>query len=187
MKSRLIDLTGRQFGKYTVIARAEDRVHRCKNGRNARVTTWLCRCHCGFEKIQDSYTLRKNRANSCASCSPTRFQWQGTGEIGKSYWSSICTGARKRNIPINISISDAWELFLEQNRQCAITGVPLVFARCFSGRAGDTQTASLDRIDSSKGYIDGNIQWVHRDINRMKNTFDQATFVAWCKKVAEHS
>ncbi len=187
MKSRLIDLTGKQFGKYTVIRRAPDRVHQCKNGRSTHVTAWLCRCSCGFEKVQDSYTLRKERACGCAKCSPTRFHWQGVGEIGKSYWSNICNGARKRDIQMLVTIEYAWELFLKQNRQCALTGVPLIFARCFSGKAGDLQTASLDRIDSSKGYIEGNIHWVHKDVNRMKGGLDQSTFVQWCKRVAERN
>jgi hypothetical protein len=48
-------------------------------------------------------------------------------------------------------------------------------------------TASLDRIDSSKGYCEDNVQWVHKDINRMKNTFDQDYFISLCKLIAENS
>jgi len=47
-------------------------------------------------------------------------------------------------------------------------------------------TASVDRIDSSIGYVMGNIQWVHKDINKMKSDFSQELFIAWCGLVASH-
>ena len=45
-------------------------------------------------------------------------------------------------------------------------------------------TASLDRIDSKKGYIKGNLQWVHKDLNIMKNSYPNQYFIEMCKKVA---
>ena len=48
-----------------------------------------------------------------------------------------------------------------------------------------TATASLDRIDSTKGYIDGNIQWVHKRINTMKMDMSQKDFIDFCKQVAQ--
>ena len=47
-------------------------------------------------------------------------------------------------------------------------------------------TASLDRIDSSKGYVKGNIQWVHIAINFMKHSLPEEEFVRWCCLVAKH-
>jgi hypothetical protein len=41
-------------------------------------------------------------------------------------------------------------------------------------------------IDSSKGYIEGNIQWVHKDINNMKWDFTQEEFINYCKLVANN-
>jgi len=49
------------------------------------------------------------------------------------------------------------------------------------------RTASLDRIDSSKGYVKGNLQWVHKDINMMKNHYNQKYFIEICKKVATNA
>lgn len=48
-------------------------------------------------------------------------------------------------------------------------------------------TASLDRIDSSKGYVEGNVHWVHKDINIMKWDFPLETFIKMCKFVAENN
>ena len=46
------------------------------------------------------------------------------------------------------------------------------------------KTASLDRIDSNKGYTKDNVQFVHKDINWMKQDFEQNKFIEYCKKVA---
>jgi hypothetical protein len=46
------------------------------------------------------------------------------------------------------------------------------------------QTASLDRIDSSKGYEIDNIQWVHVMVNMCKNKYPQDKFVEMCKAIA---
>ena len=47
-------------------------------------------------------------------------------------------------------------------------------------------TASLDRIDSSKGYTIDNIQWLHKDINKMKWDFSQEKFLELCKKIVNN-
>lgn len=44
-------------------------------------------------------------------------------------------------------------------------------------------TASLDRIDSSKGYIEGNVQWVHKYVNVMKWDFSMEEFLDICRKI----
>jgi hypothetical protein len=77
----------------------------------------------------------------------------------------------------------AWDLFLKQNKKCVLSGLPIEF----KARRKGHNTASLDRINSNEGYVDGNVQWVHKDINWMKNTFSQQHFVDMCKKVADHA
>ena len=46
-------------------------------------------------------------------------------------------------------------------------------------------TASLDRIDSLLGYTIDNVQWVHKDINRIKFDMSQCRFVELCCLIAE--
>jgi len=55
-----------------------------------------------------------------------------------------------------------------------------------SSMAEGASTASLDRIDSSKGYVRGNIQWVHIAINFMKHSLPEEEFIRWCCLVAQY-
>jgi len=48
----------------------------------------------------------------------------------------------------------------------------------------NANTASLDRIDSSKGYIEGNVQWVHKMVNMSKQQYTQEEFINMCIAVA---
>lgn len=86
---------------------------------------------------------------------------------------------------VKVSIEDIWNLYLNQNRKCALTGMNIGFRTLKDPRSYNT--ASLDRIDSSKGYVIGNIQWIHKDINRLKNNYQQLQFIELCKKVAKHN
>lgn len=43
---------------------------------------------------------------------------------------------------------------------------------------------SLDRIDSNKGYIENNIQWVVKEINFMKNNLTEKEFFILCNSVS---
>lgn len=38
-------------------------------------------------------------------------------------------------------------------------------------------TASLDRIDGARGYVEGNVWWVHKDVNVMKMDLEVDYFV----------
>lgn len=47
--------------------------------------------------------------------------------------------------------------------------------------------ASLDRIDSSKGYIKGNVQWTTIDANIAKQDMKESDFIELCQKVVNHA
>ena len=54
-----------------------------------------------------------------------------------------------------------------------------------SSRVSDG-TASLDRIDSSKGYTIDNVQWVHKKVNMMKKDMSDSEFIAWCNEISSY-
>jgi hypothetical protein len=53
-------------------------------------------------------------------------------------------------------------------------------------RKASGNTASVDRIDSSKDYTQDNTQLVHVHINMMKQHYDQQYFIDMCKNVSEY-
>jgi hypothetical protein len=50
---------------------------------------------------------------------------------------------------------------------------------------GET-TASLDRINSKKGYTKDNVQWVHKWINFMKQDLDEEEFITFCEAIVNY-
>ncbi len=169
-----INLTGKKINKWTVIERGPN----SRTGGNAR---WWCECACGRRRLVQSDTLRNNKSRSCMNCR----RRSAHGDIMGEYWSSLKHHAKARNVPITLTIQDFWELFLDQDKRCALTGLELCFAP--STKQKSEQTASLDRIDSDKGYIPGNVQWVHKDINRMKSTLLQERFLELCNLVSNYA
>jgi hypothetical protein len=178
-KRRLNDLTGRTFGKWSVVKRIEN--------DKWNMTKYLCRCECGEEKDVYAKHLNSGDSNGCHSCSVVsgqkHAQWKGCGDISGGWWSThigACDRQRNGNTtPVKITKEFAWELFQKQNKKCALSGLELVISNDHK-----KNTASIDRIDSAKGYTEENVQWVHKHINIMKNRFDQDYFIEMCKLIS---
>ncbi|MFA6233677.1 MAG: hypothetical protein WC824_05725 [Bacteroidota bacterium] len=176
MRNLRKDLTGLRFGILTVIQRMPNQ---------GGDIMYECLCDCGKQTIAIGYNIHKGFTQSCG-CMRQRTgknnpNWRGHGEIPLQYWTGVHIGATRRGLRVHVSIEDVWNLFLTQARKCAISGVPLNFAGYNSGKE---QTASLDRIDSTIGYENGNLQWVHKDMQWMKGTFTQQEFLDWIRVIA---
>lgn len=62
----------------------------------------------------------------------------------------------------------------------------LHFAKTSKDLRNKENTASLDRIDSSKEYTIENIQWVHVVVNYMKQSYPQEEFIKWCHIISNY-
>lgn len=140
------------------------------------------KCDCGTEKAVAVWTLVANKSRSCSKCSYVK-AFKGYGEISITYYNALRSAALRRKHSFHISIEHIWDLFLQQERRCAISGCPLILTN--SNHLRD-QTASLDRIDSKQGYVEGNLQWVHKDINKMKMDLQEEDFFRMVKQIYEH-
>ena len=159
---------------------------------------WKCSdCHHEWQ----SRISTRSRGSGCPNCKKINFRgnknpnWTGYGEISSTYWNKIkihATAERRSRyrgkpmeaLPFEITIEYAWNLFLKQNRRCALSGEPLVLPCKRNGKF--TGTASLDRIDSSKGYVINNVQWIDKQFQPIKRNLPDNVFITLCQKVAAY-
>lgn len=141
---------------------------------------YLCRCSCGTEANVLGTALRAGQSNNCVECKKSYPNYEGL--VG-SYMTRLMHGAQERGIVVYIDLHFLWEVWLKQKGKCALTGESLMLMK---GRKDNDFTASVDRIDSDLGYVPGNVQWVHKTINLLKNSYSEEDFVKMCKAVAAY-
>lgn len=176
MKAR--DLTGQVYGMLTVCNRLTNR-----KGITQSKVRWLVKCDCGNAFEVDAADLYRKDGKRRVSCGCMNFRkaekspfWKSSNKISHTYWTAVIGSALKRNIDFNITIQQAYRKFLQQKGICSLSGLEIEL----------NKTASLDRIDSSKGYTESNIQWLHKDINKLKSNWSEDKFINLCKKVAQY-
>jgi len=105
--------------------------------------------------------------------------------INGSHFNSIKSSAQIRCLKFEVSKEQIYDLFLIQKCKCKISGVELTMPENNNDYITGNFTASLDRIDSNKGYTIDNIQWVHKKINIMKQNMTDQEFINWCKIISD--
>jgi hypothetical protein len=148
-------------------------------------------CGCGKEiHYKTKYTWEKGMINNsqCPSCRtannnrlPHRSMkgtsnpaWRGYKDVPGKTLSKLKRGAKARGISFDITIEDIQEKLEKQDYKCALTNWSVAFS----------ENASVDRIDSNKGYTKDNIQIVDKRINMMKRDFDEKFFIDACKAIS---
>jgi hypothetical protein len=169
-------MIGEQFGSWTVLEWSHT------TPAPAYKKYYRCVCSCGEEAIVQRQSLKNGTSTRCRAC---RYEdlsgernpnWSGFKDISGTFFGDIKEGAKKRGIEFNLRIQDIQEVWDLQAGICALTGWELEIGK----------DASIDRINSDIGYQSDNIQFVHKDVNWMKNAFSQEYFVKVCKAVAKH-
>jgi hypothetical protein len=162
---------GQKFGLLTLIA---------INGKsnNDKGTRWDCRCECGNTVNVPQSRLKNNRVKSCGCWRKRKRNhlWKGYCGVSGARVSEIKFRAKKRKIDFDLDAKFLWNLYIKQNKKCAITGIGIDL---------DTD-GSLDRIDSSKGYVKDNVWWTTKDINKMKLDFSLKEFIQLCEYVVKN-
>jgi hypothetical protein len=71
-------------------------------------------------------------------------------------------------------------IYEQQQGLCALSGVKMTY---IAGNGRVPTNISLDRINSSVGYLRGNVQFVCDVVNRMKQDLTQIDLVMWCERI----
>ncbi len=154
------------------------------NHKSHQKMKFLCYCGKTFyakpNKIFDGHT----KSCGCLLIKNGELKSKRYKEISYSYFKRIIRGAKLRRYKFNLTIKYLWNLFLKQNKRCAYSNQELTFSRNICLKPQD-QTASLDRKNNLKGYVVGNVQWIHKDINFMKQDMGDKEFIKMCKKISD--
>lgn len=134
-------------------------------------------CRCGNIRVMRNDAV-KDKKTSCGCAHKTSRQHLYTET--RKYWFSRCWaswrgGARTRGIEWNLTKPEVLKIWEKQQGLCYYTGVELEILPKY------ITTASLDRIDSSKGYTIDNIVFTSKVFNRMKCNFSLEVLMFMCK------
>jgi dCMP deaminase len=106
-------------------------------------------------------------------------KFNGYQDISGSTWADLIYSAKRRNIKFDLKIEDVWDLYLKQDKKCALSGIEIFFYKEKKKR----NTASIDRKDSKLDYTLDNIQILHKDVNNMKGSLTQKGCINLCSKI----
>ena len=161
-----------------------------------------CNCDfCGITFLKAESELKRNtnlgRKNFCSrSCSAKGLQNFGDkrntkppqhGRLKDEYsnFREHMGRIRKRHKEYDVTVEYLKSVWDSQNGQCPYTGVKLILKDFTKKDIDPMFLASVDRIDSDKGYIKGNIQWVSAPINYLKSNLTHNQVIDMCKKIQE--
>lgn len=176
--AKFVDVQGQKFGKLVVVEKDKN--------TNGHENYWTCRCECGGVCSVRISHLRAGTVWRCHNCKCASMRNEKLcGEITTQFWKRLLKNASLKKRGVSFTPEEAWNIFNEQNGCCAYSGVRLEFSESSSHTVRNQTTASIDRIDSNKPYVLGNIQWVHKVVNKMKMDLEPTEFLDWCKKIAK--
>ena len=183
MAKKLPDLTGKIFGRLTVVCL--QRSMKYSNGNYKRY--WLCRCSCGNETEVIGSNLGK-QTNSCGCLSRELKSSDGRnayrikpGAAFRAVYGDYKIQAAKRDIE--------WCLSEEQFKN--LTSLPCYYtgkspSNMHTAQSGETFVYSgIDRRDNNKGYIFENCVPFCKEVNIMKNALPYDEFIKLCKCIVK--
>jgi len=158
--NRQIVEIGEEYNDWTTIS--QDWYDKEKNATLVEV-----QCKCGTVKVVRKYTILKGISKKCRGCMG-RENFTGYEDLGGYHLNQIQRSAKKRNLEYKVTPEYLWKLLEAQDFKCVLTGEPIKLSRTIDNKT-KVQTASLDRIDSKKGYVEGNVRWIHKVVNQMRS------------------
>ena len=104
------------------------------------------------------------------------------------HWKNAKKRVKEKKLIINITINDIKLQWEKQNGICVYSGRKMILPKSSTYDKNSTTSpnrASLDRIIPSKGYVNGNIQWICLMAQYAKNIFAENELLEFCQDVTK--
>lgn len=177
-EKNLNDLTGKKFGRWTVLYRVEND----KSG----ASRWMCQCDCGKEIEVRGTNLRDGTTESCGCLQKKIVSEVHKIEYGlsakKNVYDSYKRQAKRRDLLFEL----IFEQFLNLTQQsCHYCGSePSNFSK--GNGNGSFTYNGIDRVDNNQGYIIENCVPCCWNCGRAKNNLSYDEFIEWGKRLGNY-
>ena len=175
--NKLIDMTGKKFGRLTVIKRSYPNT---KGG----FANWLCKCECGMEKIIIGNGLRTGNTQSCGCLQKEIAGNQKRLKQGLANMREMIrgyrNGAKRRGLEYNLTEEQFFEL-TQQN--CYYCGAKPNNVSNFKGYNGTYIYNGIDRKNNDLGYTIENSVPCCKLCNYKKSDMTLQDFQNWIRRV----
>jgi hypothetical protein len=108
--------------------------------------------------------------------------------IERKHLSFFLRKQKIRNNEWELRYEELFRVWDKQNGLCPYSGVYLQplkeWSRGVPGNNDPRFAASLDRIDSSRGYVEGNVQFISQSMNFSKHILPSTVFKEFLKKIS---
>ena len=135
-----------------------------------------------FETAKDGWTR-----GTCRDCITT-VRNKAVSDSFEAYLRRLLSkskSARKGSWEFELTPEDLINLWHEQRGRCAVSGV--ILTHHADGTGKKEFNASIDRIDSNRGYLRGNVQLVAYRVNILKHTLSMDMLYWWIKTIHDYS
>lgn len=178
MNSKIIDLTGKKFGKLTVVDYA--------GSNKDRLSIWNCLCDCGNTKIANGHRLRNGELTSCG-CLKKTSPWRKFSKEESSYRDLWKRHKHNRNSESRKDYGyldyEVWKCI--SLKDCFYCGNPP--QKKTSRYNVDIFANGIDRIDSNLGYVSSNVVPCCFHCNVAKGEFTTEEFFEHLIKILKFS
>ena len=172
--SRLIDLTGKRFGKWIVLG---------KGTWNKKENKWICRCDCGRELEVFGHSLRRGESEGCRECFCDSIRLEKGMSSKKRVYSKYRRVAKAKGRKFELSFDEFLKITSYDCFYCGAKPSNL----CMGSRAyGGFTYQGIDRVNNDKGYVAGNVVPCCRLCNMAKKNMSCKEFIEWIKRVSAY-
>lgn len=180
-ETRSAKLEGRVFGELTVEKQGAGIF---EGRRKVHNNSWICQCSCGNTTEVTSNALLSGNTRSCGCLA---------GRTNAARVSQLSKGKISVQTIVNITKDKAirrghdWELSDEQALSILLQNCNYCGAEPYKfHEPSNTKYNGIDRIDSSKGYVIGNVVACCKNCNYTKNNMTIEEFKAHVKAMYDH-